>query len=203
MFARNNLMRNSLPTLTFVFTLPLLAELPKESLTLVEKLEEWEGKQQSELDSKIAIKRAEVVKVLRKQLESTTKSGELEGALAIREEIERLEPKPKEEVKEEAEDTRALLGEWVLEEALEYERVFLSSGEFKILKRGKDVLKNNGELWWSKMAYKQKGDDYVIFFADKPTEEIAVVKVVDKDEIAWVSLKGGPKGGILTRKPRR
>ena len=78
------------------------AELPRESSELIKKLDDWEKQQREELKKKITEKRAEVSALLRAQLERTTKSGDLEGALAIKEELERLAQDPDTRVVKEA-----------------------------------------------------------------------------------------------------
>lgn len=68
------------------------AQLPEESAELVRKLNSWELDQQAALKTAIAAKRSEVARLLAKKLEDATTSGDLDGALAIRQEIERLVP---------------------------------------------------------------------------------------------------------------
>jgi len=68
----------------------LFAQLPKEADELVSKLSNWELDRQAELQKEIQAKRGEVVRLLERVLVETTKSGNLEGALAIKNEIERL-----------------------------------------------------------------------------------------------------------------
>ena len=67
-----------------------MAELPKESQELLQKLNAWELEQQALLQEKIRQKREEVMEVLERQLTGTTKRGDLDGALSIKTEIERL-----------------------------------------------------------------------------------------------------------------
>ncbi len=76
----------------FLFSLVALAELPEESATLIQKLNEWELEKQAELQTELQKKRQEVVAILQRQLEATTKAGDLDGALAIKKEIKRLSP---------------------------------------------------------------------------------------------------------------
>ena len=68
----------------------VFAQLPKDSQDLISKLTNWELDRQAELQKEIEAKRSEVIEVLKKHLRTTTKAGNLEGALAIRKEIERL-----------------------------------------------------------------------------------------------------------------
>jgi len=70
------------------------AELPPESAELTKKLRDWELEQQVELQQRIRTKRSEVAELLRKQLEVSTKAGDLDGALSIRKEIEKLTGPP-------------------------------------------------------------------------------------------------------------
>lgn len=64
--------------------------LPDESTILVNKLKDWELEKQNELEAEIQDKRLSVVAVLEQHLEAATKRGDLDGAIAIRKEIERL-----------------------------------------------------------------------------------------------------------------
>ncbi len=66
------------------------AQLPEDSAELVRKLSSWELEQQAILQSNMKAKRAEVVEILKRQMTETTSSGDLDGALAIKQEIERL-----------------------------------------------------------------------------------------------------------------
>lgn len=80
--------------ISFLFALTsfALAELPEETASILEKLKAWELERQIELQEEIREKRSEVVEVLEKQLAATTKAGNLQGALAIKEELKRLVP---------------------------------------------------------------------------------------------------------------
>jgi len=80
--------------LTLSLSTPLSAQLPQASADLVEKLAVWELEQQAALQKAVETKRAEVAALLEKQLQETSASGNLEEALAIRKEIERLSPAP-------------------------------------------------------------------------------------------------------------
>ncbi len=65
-------------------------QLPESSAQLIKKLGDWELEKQAALEKEIAEKRAAVAKSLEAQLIEVTKSGDLDGALAIKAEIERL-----------------------------------------------------------------------------------------------------------------
>ncbi|MFT5469736.1 MAG: hypothetical protein ACI8UO_004858 [Verrucomicrobiales bacterium] len=73
-----------------IFPAFCFAELPPESAELVEKLEKWELEQHIAFQRQLADKRAQVVVALKSQLDARTRSGDLDGALAIKTEIERL-----------------------------------------------------------------------------------------------------------------
>ena len=68
-----------------------MAELPNESAELIKKLSDWELELQVELKDKIKTKRSEIVEILEKHLDSTTRAGDLEGAISLKKEIERLQ----------------------------------------------------------------------------------------------------------------
>lgn len=78
--------------LTLSLSKSLNAQLPQASADLVAKLGAWELEQQAALQKAVETKRAEVAALLEKQLQETSASGNLEEALAIRKEIERLSP---------------------------------------------------------------------------------------------------------------
>lgn len=78
-----------------LFPIPGFSQLPDVSKDLVNKLNEWEVEKTAQLQKEIEEKRRQVVALLQKQLAETTKSGNLEGALAIKKEIERLKPQSK------------------------------------------------------------------------------------------------------------
>lgn len=58
---------------------------------MISKLSQWELDKQAALQKEIRSKRDEVLGLLKKEMELMTRSGDLEGALAIRQEISRLE----------------------------------------------------------------------------------------------------------------
>lgn len=68
----------------------LYAQLPDETEILVSKQNNWELKRQVATQKRIDNKRAEVVKTLELHLKEAVKSGDFEGAIEIRKEIERL-----------------------------------------------------------------------------------------------------------------
>ncbi len=70
----------------------VFGELPENAQELITKLNNWELDQQAELQQRIKAKREEVIKVLERMLQETTKTGDLDGAIAIKGEIERLHP---------------------------------------------------------------------------------------------------------------
>ena len=84
--------------LILVITVALVAEsalgqtekLPDESTALLKKLREWELQKQIELKAEIQEKRKAAVAILEHHLQAATKSGSLDVAIAIRNEIERL-----------------------------------------------------------------------------------------------------------------
>ena len=83
-------MKKLLLTLSICLPLVAVAQLPDRTSTLVKKLNEWELEKKALLQKEIEAKRAEVIKVLQQHQQETTKDGDLEGALAIKAEIERL-----------------------------------------------------------------------------------------------------------------
>ena len=97
-----NSMKRNFTFLLFLcgFTSHVVAQLPEDAKELVSKLSSWELDRQAELQKEITEKRTEVVSVLQTTLERTTKSGDLDGALAIKKEIERLTPKKADTPKE-------------------------------------------------------------------------------------------------------
>lgn len=78
--------------LAVIASFPLLVhgQLPKESAELITQLKDWELDQQAELQQQIKKKRKEVAAVLEGHLVEATKAGNLDGALAIREEIKKV-----------------------------------------------------------------------------------------------------------------
>ncbi|MEM9281129.1 MAG: C-type lectin domain-containing protein [Verrucomicrobiota bacterium] len=84
-------MKRPLLILSAIFV-PIAApcELPEGAATMVSKLAAWELDKQAELQAELQKKRDEVISVLEREMESTTRAGDLEGALAIKAEIERL-----------------------------------------------------------------------------------------------------------------
>ncbi|MDF1852709.1 MAG: C-type lectin domain-containing protein [Verrucomicrobiales bacterium] len=72
------------------FQIAVGQNLPKESRELLNKLKEFEEKTYSEADSFIAEKRKQVLQVLETHMSEATKQGNLEAALAVREEIASL-----------------------------------------------------------------------------------------------------------------
>lgn len=66
------------------------AQLPEKAGELVTKLQAWELEQQAALEKTIHEKRKQVIAALENELKVTTKSGDLEGALAIKKAIEDL-----------------------------------------------------------------------------------------------------------------
>lgn len=65
-------------------------KLPDESTALLKKLRDWELEKQIELKAEIQEKRDSVVALLQEHLDAATKRGDLDGAIAIRKEIEKL-----------------------------------------------------------------------------------------------------------------
>ena len=82
------------PTITIFLAVPLLAiaEIPDQAKDILAKLSNWELDKQAELQREISDKRTEVVAVLERILEQRTRAGDLDGALSIRKEIDRLSP---------------------------------------------------------------------------------------------------------------
>ncbi len=64
--------------------------LPTAAKELATKLETWESQQRSDLEKEITEKRMQVVKALNGHMQKATKSGDLDGALAIRKYISSL-----------------------------------------------------------------------------------------------------------------
>lgn len=87
--------------LAVIVSLPFVVhgQLPQESADLISQLKNWELDQQVALQQEMKEKRKQVAAVLERHLEETTKAGDLEGALAIRKEIEKLSPPEVEEPK--------------------------------------------------------------------------------------------------------
>ena len=65
--------------------------LPTDSQNLVNRLAEYEGREKKKLDQQLNVKRKEVLVILRKHLKFRTKNNQLQQALAIEQEIKRLE----------------------------------------------------------------------------------------------------------------
>jgi hypothetical protein len=80
----------SLVTLVAIVPLIGTSQLPEKAGDLVSKLKNWELEQQVSLQKTIHEKRQQVVAALEEELTLTTKSGDLEGALAIKKAIEEL-----------------------------------------------------------------------------------------------------------------
>jgi hypothetical protein len=87
-------MKTSFLILAVFFPLSVFSQLPEKSSQLVKKLNDWELERQVELQKEIAEKRAAVVSALQAQMIEVTKTGDLNGAMAIKAEIERLAPTP-------------------------------------------------------------------------------------------------------------
>ena len=77
-------------SLILVFPIFATAEFPRGSSELLKKLELWEKVELEKVHEKIHAKRLEVIARLEKDLKESTKAGDLDGALSIRGEIERL-----------------------------------------------------------------------------------------------------------------
>ncbi len=75
-------------------------KLPTESQDLINRLADWELEKQAALQAEMKAKRAEVVAVLQRHLAHATKSGDLDGALAIRQKITELTPQPTKSVEQ-------------------------------------------------------------------------------------------------------
>ena len=77
-----------------VVAAPLMAQersqLPSEAAALVNQLDDWEEKRRVEFESEIRAKRSQVAQLLKKHQDKATKSGDLDGAIAIREIIKTL-----------------------------------------------------------------------------------------------------------------
>ena len=82
-------------TILAILLLPmsLFAELPARSQDLIDKLNAWEIERKIDLQKEIKAKRTEVVRLLEAQLKETTKTGDLDAALEIKKEIEKLSEK--------------------------------------------------------------------------------------------------------------
>lgn len=84
-------MKILISSLLLALAIPTLhAELPAEAGDLLSKLASWEIDQQVELQKRIQEKRAEVSKFLERIVEERTKTGDLDGALAVKAKIEEL-----------------------------------------------------------------------------------------------------------------
>ena len=71
-------------------------EPPAESLKLLSELQKYEEKKYTELQSELAIKRAQAATILRAHQDRETKAGNLDKALSIRgliEQVEKVEPR--------------------------------------------------------------------------------------------------------------
>ncbi len=92
-------MKNAFLLILFgVFNLTSYADdkLPPSAKELTDKLENWETEKRAEFEAEVAAKRAEVVRILERQLTEITRAGNLDGALAIRQKIATLKPQLKE-----------------------------------------------------------------------------------------------------------
>ncbi|MCP5537776.1 MAG: hypothetical protein H7A51_16270 [Akkermansiaceae bacterium] len=70
---------------------PQAGKLPSDSQNLVDRLKEYEDREKTKLDKLLNRKRSEVLAILKKQFKFRTQKGQLDQALAIRKEIERIE----------------------------------------------------------------------------------------------------------------
>jgi hypothetical protein len=113
-------------TLILFFAISVVAQdskLPPAARDLASKLEQWEAEQKAEYDARILEKRQQVIQALNVALENATKSGDLDGALAIRNYIQSLSPSNEEPKtsgipmpeKKEKPDHKWLIGEWIEE----------------------------------------------------------------------------------------
>ena len=85
-------MKIALASLFLAFPLLGLSDdLPPITKSLVEKLNDWEDDKRDSVSKEIAGKRKEVIAIMTRHLSEATKSGNLEGALAIKKEIQRLQ----------------------------------------------------------------------------------------------------------------
>lgn len=80
----------SLAALVAIVPLICASQLPEKAGDLVTKLKNWELEQQASFQKTIHEKRLQVVAALESELTLATKSGDLEGALAIKKAIEEL-----------------------------------------------------------------------------------------------------------------
>ncbi len=70
------------------------AQLPPSATELIEKLADWEAEQKAILQKNVDAKRSEVMALLTRQLQEVTAAGNLDAAMAIQNEIKRLDPAP-------------------------------------------------------------------------------------------------------------
>lgn len=78
-------------SVTFLFAaFGIAAELPRNSMELIEKWEEFEKSEKEKLESLLTEKKKAVVELLQKQAADETQKGNLDGALAIQEKIVEL-----------------------------------------------------------------------------------------------------------------
>lgn len=94
-------MKIEIPITFVVFLLtanPLFSQnsskLPPKAAILIEQLNDWEKERRTELESEIDAKRQQVAQLLKGHQEEATKSGDLDGALVIRETIRMLRGNP-------------------------------------------------------------------------------------------------------------
>jgi hypothetical protein len=66
-------------------------KLPAETTQLIKRFDLWEAVQREELEKTVRAKTVELIATLKRQLDATTKQGNLDGALAIRKRIAELE----------------------------------------------------------------------------------------------------------------
>jgi hypothetical protein len=66
------------------------AEIPADAKILLDKLKSWEGEERAKLEERVQTKRKEVAKALQVQLERETRTGNLEQAVLIKNEINLL-----------------------------------------------------------------------------------------------------------------
>ncbi len=124
-------------------------QLPTESKELTDKLSAWELDLQAEMQQEIRAKRNEVIELLEKHLESATRSGDLDGAIAIRAKIQELRPKKKDQTEIETSPTATSKSK-IPEDAIEHEgklyAVIYSDEQMTFRDAQREARKLGGEI---------------------------------------------------------
>ena len=130
-------------------------KLPPESQTLIDKLTQYEVQIRKEAETKIEVKRKAVVTALQSHLQAQTKRGNLNGAIAIKEQIAKLtsESSAKQPTKSTPlpkPDTRARLEKWLVGTTWEWTDEGRGKQRITFLEDSRlTVTWNDGKLPWN------------------------------------------------------